>query len=51
MGKVLKADLHSTIFAYDCRSDFYSARCSHHGKIIYDFHDIKLPVATIVAGF
>ena len=27
--------------------DFYSARCSRHGKIVYDFHDIKLPVATI----
>ena len=31
--------------------DFYSARCSRHGKIVYDFHDIKLPVATIVVGF
>ena len=31
--------------------DFYSARCSRHGKIVYDFHDIKLHVATIVVGF
>ena len=31
--------------------DFYSARCSRHEKIVYDFHDIKLPVATIVVGF
>ena len=31
--------------------DFCSARCSRHGKIVYDFHDIKLPVATIVVGF
>ena len=31
--------------------DFCSARCSRHGKIAYDFHDIKLPVATIVVGF
>ena len=31
--------------------DFYSARCSRHGKNGYDFHDIKLPVATIVVGF
>ena len=31
--------------------DFYRARCSRHGKIVYDFHDIKLPVATIVVGF
>ena len=31
--------------------DFYSVRCSRHGKIVYDFHDIKLPVATIVIGF
>ena len=31
--------------------DFYRARCSRHGKIVYDFHDIKLPVATIVLGF
>ena len=40
----LKADLHGTIFTYDCR-------CSRHGKIVYDFHDIKLPVATIVVRF
>ena len=25
--------------------DFCSARCSRHEKIVYDFHDIKLPVA------
>ena len=31
--------------------DFYSARCSRHGKIVYDFHDVKLHVATIVLGF
>ena len=31
--------------------DFCSARCSRHGKIVYDFHDTKLPVATIVVGF
>ena len=31
--------------------DFCSARCSRHGKIVYDFHDIKLPVATIVVEF
>ena len=31
--------------------DFCSGRCSRHGKIVYDFHDIKLPVATIVVGF
>ena len=31
--------------------DFYSARCSRHGKIVCDFHDIKLPVATTVVGF
>ena len=31
--------------------DFYSAHCSRHGKIVYDFHDIKLLVATIVVGF
>ena len=31
--------------------DFYSARCSRHGKIVYNFHDIKLPVATIVVRF
>ena len=31
--------------------DFCSARCSRHEKIVYDFHDIKLPVATIVVGF
>ena len=31
--------------------DFYSAHCSRHEKIVYDFHDIKLPVATIVVGF
>ena len=45
-------DLHGTIFTYDCpvACDFYSARCSRHGKIVYNFHDIKLPVATIVVG-
>ena len=48
----LKADLHGTTFAYDCRMRFfYSARCSRYGKIVYDFHDIKLPTATIVVGF
>ena len=31
--------------------DFYSGHCARHGKIVYDFHDIKLPVATIVVGF
>ena len=31
--------------------DFCSARCSRHEKIVYDFHDIKLPVAMIVVGF
>ena len=31
--------------------DFCSARCSRHEKIVYDFHDIKLSVATIVVGF
>ena len=31
--------------------DFYSARCLRHGKIVYDFHDIELPVAKIVVGF
>ena len=31
--------------------DFCSARCSRHGKIVYDSHDIKLPVATIDVGF
>ena len=31
--------------------DFCRMRCSRHGKIVYDFHDIKLPVATIVVGF
>ena len=31
--------------------DFYSSRGSHRGKIVYDFHNIKLPVATIVIGF
>ena len=31
--------------------DFCSARSSRHGKIVYDFYDIKLPVATIVVGF
>ena len=31
--------------------DFYSARYSCHGKIICNFHDIKLPVATIVIEF
>ena len=31
--------------------DFCSARCSRHGKIVYDFYDIKLPVATVVVGF
>ena len=30
--------------------DFCSARCSRHGKIVYDFYDIKLPVATIVVA-
>ena len=30
---------------------FYSARCLRHAKIVYNFHDIKLPVATIVVGF
>ena len=29
----------------------YSARSSSHGKIVYDFHDIKLPVATTDVGF
>ena len=99
---VLKADLHGTIFAYDCHMrflwhallaswknrrrylryqiacrydcrrvlkadlrpiytvrflltivacDFCSARYWRHGKIVYDFYDIKLPVATIVVGF
>ena len=28
-----------------------SARYSRHGKIVYNFHDIKLPVATIVLSF
>ena len=27
--------------------NFYSARCSRHEKIVYNFHDIKLPVDTI----
>ena len=31
--------------------DFCSAHCSRHEKIAYDFHDINLPVATIVLGF
>ena len=31
--------------------DFYSERCSRHGKIIYNFLNIKLHVATIVVGF
>ena len=31
--------------------DFYSTRCLRHGKIINDFHDVKLPVATIVIRF
>ena len=31
--------------------DFCGARCLRHGKIVYNFHDIKLPVATIVVGF
>ena len=31
--------------------DFCSPCCSRHGKIVYDFYDIKLPVATIVVGF
>ena len=31
--------------------DFCSTRCLRHEKIVYDFHDIKLPVATIVVGF
>ena len=31
--------------------DVYSASCSHHGKIVYNFYDIKLPVAMIVIGF
>ena len=30
---------------------FRSAPCSRHEKIVYDFRDIKLPVATIVVGF
>ena len=30
---------------------FYSARCSRHAKIVYNFHRIKLPVDTIVVGF
>ena len=47
----LKADLHGTILLTIVACDFYSARCSCHGKIAYDFHDIKLPVATIVVGF
>ena len=28
--------------------DFYSTHCSCRGKIVYNFHDIKLPLATIV---
>ena len=31
--------------------DFCSAGCSRHGKIVYDFYDIRLPVATIVVEF
>ena len=31
--------------------NFDSVRCLRHGKAVYDFHDIKLPVATIVVGF
>ena len=50
----LKANLHSTIFAYNLIAcNFNSTRCSRHGKIVYNFHNIKLPVhvATIVVGF
>ena len=31
--------------------NFCSARCSCHGKIIYNFHNEKLPITTIVVGF
>ena len=34
------------IFAYGCR-----IRRSRHGKIVYNFPDIKLPVATIAVRF
>ena len=48
----VKANLHGTIFAYDCRMRFFIARCSRHGKIVYNFHDIRLvPMASIVVGF
>ena len=30
---------------------FCRMRFSRHGKIVYDFYDIELPVATIVVGF
>ena len=31
--------------------DLYSAHCSRPGKTVSNFHDIKLPVATIVVRF
>ena len=35
---------------FEHTSVFYSACCSRHGKMAYDFHNIKLPGATIVVG-
>ena len=47
-GPHVTYDGNFTIFAYDCRMRFlYRA----HEKSACDFHDIKLPVATIVVGF
>ena len=52
-SRCVKADLHGTIFAYDCHMHaFFVARAARvMDKIVYDFHDIELPVATIVVGF
>ena len=47
----LKADLHGRILLTNVACDFCRARCLRHGNIVYDFHDIKLPVATIAVGF
>ena len=47
-----KANLRGTIFAYTTVACYFcSARCSRHARIVYNSHDLKLSMATIVVGF
>ena len=46
-----KADLHGTIFAYDCRMRFLERALLASWKNRIQFPRYKLPVATIVVGF